>query len=188
MAQEVDARQVKVYIAGKVSKDSVFGKHHWRDEFCAKIEKLSGLSLKNLDPVKTNANLEDYSEVFGCDCYLISKADVVLVYLSDDISIGGSQEIMIAKYLKKPVIGLAPMGGKFNGSTKEYAHGTVHNYKDPFVFSTCDVVCGDIEGVAENIKKLGDVPVKDISLIDEAIRHYAQDHLNTNDYIRELGL
>jgi|GEM_PF-6501740 hypothetical protein len=24
---------MKVYIAGKVSQDSQFGKHHWRDEF-----------------------------------------------------------------------------------------------------------------------------------------------------------
>ena len=181
-------KELKVYIAGKVSKDSVFGKHHWRDEFCAELEKLSGLKLVNLDPVKSETNLENPSEVFGCDCYMISKADVVVVYLSDDISIGGSQEILIAKYFKKPVVGLAPLSGKFNGSKKEYAHGTVQDYKDPFVFSTCDVVCDDIKGTAQALKELDKLQVKHISLIDDFIKDFVKGHYSSNKYLKDLGI
>jgi hypothetical protein len=179
---------LRVYIAGKVSKNSVFGTHHWRDEFCVKLEELSGLNLINLDPVKTSTKLDDPDEIFGCDCFLISSADVVVVYLSDDISIGGSQEILIAKYAHKPVIGLAPLGGKFNGSTKEYAQGTVHNYKDPFVFNTCDKVCATIEEVAAALKTLDALPVKTMSLIDAAVNKYETEHLERNSYIRGLKL
>lgn len=165
---------VKVYVAGKISKNSVFGTHYWRDEFCAELEKLSGLKLENLDPTKTGADPNDSQLVFGADCHLISQSDVVIVYLSDDISVGGSQEILIAKYFKLPVIGLAPHGGKFNGSDKEYFGEVVKNYQDPFVFSTCDVVCEAIEEVAENLKRLTDIHPKTLDLIPEAIRYYSQ--------------
>jgi len=102
---------MRIYVAGKVSKESVFGTHHWRDEFVRTLAALSGLSLTNLDPTRLESNQNDPEMVYGADAYLISQADCLIVYLSDDISVGGSQEILIAKYFKKPVIGLAPRGG-----------------------------------------------------------------------------
>lgn len=163
-------KTLKVYVAGKVSKDSVFGTHHWRDEFCSKLEELSGRKLTNLDPTKIEGDQGDYKTVFAACCRMIKEADVVVVYLSDDISIGGSQEILIAKYFKKPVIGLAPLGGKFNGSTKEYFGQKVENYQDPFVFNTCDEVTGDIEGVAAALKTIESITPKGIDLIGQAIQ------------------
>lgn len=100
---------------------------------------------------------------------MIADADVVVVYLSDDISIGGSQEVLIAQYLKKPVIGLAPAGGKFNGSTKEYFGQVIENYKDPFVFSTCDAVAETIEQVAAELKNYKQIVPRGIGLIDQAL-------------------
>lgn len=161
---------MKVYIAGKVSKDSVFGTHHWRDEFCAELAKLSGLELENLDPLRDQAGLTDPKEIFAHDCRLINQVDLLIVYLSDDISVGGSQEILIARYLRKPVIGLAPVGGKFNGGQKEMLGQIIDNYQDPFVFSTCDVVCGSVEEVAEALKNLGSFKSNGMSIIDQAIQ------------------
>lgn len=149
-----------VYVAGKVSKDSVFGTHHWRDEFCETVEKLSGRTIANLDPLKSDIQHGEPQDVFRADVELIKQCDVLVVYLSDDISVGGSQEILIAKYFGKPVIGLAPKGGKFNGSTKQMLGKTIHNYKDPFVFSTCDVVVEDIEQLAEVVAKAEDIKLK----------------------------
>jgi hypothetical protein len=163
---------INIYVAGKVSKNSSFGTHDWRDSFCKELETLSDLQLNNLDPTKLGADQSDPSEVFGGDSYLISKCDVLVVYLSDDISIGGSQEILIAKYLNKIVIGLAPLGGKFNGSDKEYFGKIVKNYKDPFVFSSCDVVCVSTKEVAENLKNLKSIKPKTLSIIDEATKYY----------------
>ncbi len=159
----------KIYIAGKVSKNSIFGTHHWRDEFCTKLQELSGVTLKNLDPTKISGDQGDYKKVFAGCCQMIAEADVMVVYLSDDISIGGSQEILIAQYLNKPVIGLAPHGGKFNGSTKEYFGQVVRNYKDPFVFSTCDVVAETVEDVAEALKRYKQIHPRGITLISEAL-------------------
>lgn len=159
-----------VYVAGKVSKESVFGTHHWRDAFCAQLETLSGVRLKNLDPTRIEGDQGDYKKVFAACCDMIKCSDVLIVYLSDDISIGGSQEILIAKYFNKPVIGLAPKGGKFNGSTKEYFGQIVKNYKDPFVFSTCDVVCEDIQSVAKTLQKLNTITPKTIHILDPTHR------------------
>jgi hypothetical protein len=162
----------KVYVAGKISKDSVFGTHDWRDNFCEELEKFSGLQIKSLDPTKTGVDQSDSLLVFGVDSYLISQSDVLIVYLSDDISIGGSQEILIAKYYKIPVIGLAPHGGKFNGSDKEYFGKIIKNYRDPFVFSTCDLVCKTIEEVAEALKSLKSIKPKSLEVIPEAVEYY----------------
>lgn len=163
---------IKMYIAGKISKNSVFGTHDWRDNFCAELSSLSGLKIENLDPTKIGTDQKDTKLVFGGDSYLISTCDVLVVYLSDDISIGGSQEILIAKYFKKPVIGLAPFEGKFNGADKEYFGKLVKNYKDPFVFTTCDVVCKDIQEVAAALQDLKNITVKDLSVIDESVQYY----------------
>lgn len=165
---------IKTYVAGKISKDSIFGTHDWRDNFCAELEKLSGLALENLDPTKTNTDQNDAAAVFGADSYLISQCDVLIVYLSDDISIGGSQEILIAKYFKKPVIGLARHGGKFNGSDKEYFGKIVKNYKDPFVFTTCDIVCATVEEVAGALQDLNTITAKTLDIIPQSIRYYTQ--------------
>lgn len=161
---------MKVYIAGKVSKSSSFGRHDWRDEFCDELSSLSGLSLENLDPLKIEVHTMGPGEIFGKDCYLISQSDVVVVYLSDDISVGGSQEILIAKYLGKPVIGLAPFGGKFNGSSREFHGQLIENWHDPFVFSTCDIVCKDTNEVADALQEVakGHIKAKTMSIIDQA--------------------
>jgi hypothetical protein len=163
---------MKIYVAGKISKNSVFGTHDWRDGFCAELENLSGIKLENLDPTKNGADQSDTMLVFGADSYLISQCDVLIVYLSDDISIGGSQEILIAKYYKKPVIGLAPHGGKFNGADKEYFGKIVKNYHDPFVFTTCDIVCQTTTEVATALQGLGALDPKGLEIIPESVRYY----------------
>lgn len=160
---------LKLYIAGKVSKESVFKTHHWRDDFCNKLSELSDIELTNLDPLKAEINSDNPQDIFRSDCRLINEAECLIVYLSDDISVGGSQEILIAKYLAKPVIGLAPRGGKFNGGTTMMLGKEIKDYKDPFVFSTCDVVCATVEEVAEALKTISSIQPKTLSIIDEAL-------------------
>lgn len=160
---------MKLYIAGKVSKESLFGTHHWRDEFVTLLKQISHLDLYHLDPLAFEGDGNyDPQFIFDKDCWLINQVDCVIVYLSDDISVGGSQEMLIAKYLKKPLIGLAPKEGKFNQSQKEFLGKTIKNYIDPFVFATCDVICDSVEAVAQQLSLLPQQP-KDITIIDKAL-------------------
>jgi predicted house-cleaning noncanonical NTP pyrophosphatase (MazG superfamily) len=179
-------KSLKIYVAGKVSKDSVFGTHHWRAEFVDTLAKLSGLKLTNLDPTKAEAEADrqlSHDLIFGSDVFLISQADVMVVYLSDDISVGGSQEILIAKYFNKPVIGLAPKGGKFNGSKRQMFGVEIANYKDPFVFATCDDVCDGIEAVAQSLKTIQRLDVQGIDLIAKAWDEYRNTIIDTSPEI-----
>ena len=165
---------MKVYIAGKVANDSLHKRYDWRDDFCANLAKLSNLTLENLDPIKIQEDTMTPHDIFAKDCYLISQCDAMVVYLSDDISVGGSQEILIAKYFQKPVIGLAPRGGKFNGSSRKVAGRLVHNFQCPFVFSTCDIVCDDLPMVAKALISLnkGNLKIKTIDLIGKAAKSF----------------
>ncbi len=82
---------MKLYIAGKVSKESQFGTHHWRDNFVNTLSELSGMKLTHLDPLAYETTPYDPQTVFDKDCWLINQADCVIVYLSDDISVGGDR-------------------------------------------------------------------------------------------------
>lgn len=172
---------IRLYVAGKVSSNSSFGTEHWRDGFCHELAKLTGLDIVNLDPTKFrppfDLNEANAQLIFGRDCYMIRSADAVIVYLSDDISVGGSQEMLIAKYYRKPLIGIAPQGGKFRCDKtiggKDYA-----NWTHPFVAIPCDEIVNDIEEAARCLQKrfMGTEAVKDLSILDQAISFYEQHH------------
>lgn len=167
---------MKLYIAGKVSKESQFGTHHWRDNFVNTLSELSGMKLTHLDPLAYETTPYDPQTVFDKDCWLINQADCVIVYLSDDISVGGSQEMLIAKYLGKPLIGYAPRGGKFNADEREFMGEMIKDYVDPFVFASCDIIAGTIKDVAAELLKVHDMRPKTINIIDTAIEGYQKAH------------
>lgn len=183
-------KQLKVYIAGKVSKESVFGQHHWRDGFCEELSKKSGLKIINIDPTRGHENFTNSQAngqfVLGRNSHMIRLSDVVIVNLTDDISVGGSQEILLAKYFKKPVIGLAPKGGKFRPHAKELFGTTYKDWEDPIVFQTCDVVVGDVDELANVLTKLDELPVKGMQLVDDALEYYRQNFLDKDTYLKEL--
>jgi hypothetical protein len=179
-------KPIKIYVAGKVANDSVFGTHDWRDKFLDVISKLSGLEFVNFDPTKKRDIYADLEMVFGGDVYMISQADIVVVYLTDDVSLGASQEILIAKYFNKLVIGLAPSGGKFNGATKRVGKRVMENYRHPFVFSTCDIVCGDVEKLSEALKNYHKIKPKTLDLIKKAADKFEKDYLPKDSYVKRV--
>lgn len=182
---------VKVYVAGKVSKESVFGTHDWRDGFCEELSRVAGVGIRNLDPTKESKEFPlpetDAAFIFGRDCLMIQMADVVIVNLTDDISVGGSQEMLIAKYYKKPLVGIAPFGGKFYKAEKEIGGKMHQNWKHPFVVVPCDAVVEDVQGAADWIRSWIEHPgsTKTMSVLDESVEYYkAHYHLDT--YLHEF--
>jgi len=97
--------------------------------------------------------------------------------------------MLIAKYFNKPLIGIAPIGGKFRKKEKEI-YGTVYSdYTDPFVAVTCDKIVKDIVELSECIV---DVKTKkrysDISLLDQAINYYQNNYYTDDEFVKSLGL
>jgi len=168
-------KAIKVYVAGKVSPNSVFGKHDWRDGFCEELSKKSGIKIINLDPTKGDIDQNNSKLVVGRNNFLIKSADLVIVNLTDDISVGGSQEMLIAKYYKKPLVGLAQKGGKFNKSEKEMFGKVYKNYIDPYVNLCCDKVIESMSELANFIRNQTPVKkIKDLSFLDEALAYYGR--------------
>lgn len=186
-------KKLKVYLAGKVSPNSVFGRHDWRDKFCARLSELSGFDIINLDPTKSHPdfNLDENNPMLmlGRDCFMIKSADLVIANLTDDISVGGAQEMLIAKYYNKPLIGIAPKEGKFFKSEKEIRGKIYKNYIHPFVSVPCDAVVEDINGAADSIKNFfsrSDNPVKNITILDEALKYYLEQHHYKDQFLHNL--
>ena len=172
-------KTIKVYVAGKISKESVFKTHSWRDDFCKELSAKSGFEIVNLDTTKADEDF-DFDQgnpelIVGRNCFMIQKADLVIAYLSDDISVGGSQEMLIAKYFKRPLLGIAPKNGKFNASEKEVLGRTYKDYIDPFVAVSCDAVVADIDEAARFIKEFFSREArkaKGLHILDDATRYY----------------
>ena len=179
-------RSLMLYIAGKVVSGSSFGTTHWRDAFCDQLSELSGIQLTHIDPTKIEQDLSQPLLVFGADAYAIKQSDVVVAYLSDDISIGCSQEILIAKYYNKPVIGIAPAQGKFNRSTKEFLGKKVKNYKNPFVMATCDVVVETVREAADALLNSKNIRPKTVDLIKEYALDFELNHAKKSTYLSKL--
>lgn len=186
-------KKLKIYLAGKVSPNSVLGRHDWRDEFCAKLTELSDFDIINLDPTKSHDdfNLDENNSMLmlGRDCFMIKSADLVIVNLTDDISVGGSQEMLIAKYYGKPLIGIAPKEGKFFKSEKEILGKTYKNWIHPFVSVPCDAVVEDIKDAADFIRNFFSKPgnsVKDITILDEALKYYLKHHHEKDQFLHNL--
>ena len=93
-------KTLKVYVAGKVTANSSLGTSFWREDFCKELEKKSGVKIINLDPTSRTIDF-DADMVFGRDCFMIKNADLVIVNLTDDMSVGAAQEMLVAKYFNK---------------------------------------------------------------------------------------
>jgi hypothetical protein len=144
-----------IYLAGKMRAD-------WREELCATLARSSGYELRHLDPsVGQREWLSDPDLpylIFGRDCSLIARAESVVVYLTDDISVGGSQEMLIAKYFKKPLIGIAPWGGKFLKDAHTVYGGTYEKWIHPFVRGTCDALAETPEEAGKDLARFLENP------------------------------
>jgi hypothetical protein len=185
--------EMKIYVAGKVSPNSVFGTSDWRDQFCQKLSEKSGCKIINLDPTKTRGDLglmdeKDSKLIVGRDCFMIKSADLVIVNLTDDISVGGSQEMLIAKYYNKPLVGIAPLGGKFRKKEKEMYGKVYQDYSDPFVTTTCDLVVEDLDELSGKLPSLINGQAKEIDILDKAVEYYKDSHYPADSYLKSLGL
>jgi hypothetical protein len=169
-------KPIKIFIAGNFVTNPYFKSPNWREDVYRTLDDFIDFEIINVDPTKTKILEDDPLGVFGQDCYLIKSSDVVIAYLTDDVSVGSSQEMMIAKYYGKPLIAIAPNGGKFNNSKKQLLGRIYNNWKHPFVEATCDAVVNSIDAAAKFIidyfSKPQSVKPKDISILDESIKYF----------------
>jgi len=118
---------------------------------------------------------------------MIQQADFVLVNLSDDVSVGGSQEMLIAKHFGVPLIGLAPTEGKFNKSKEVIVGRTYTNFVHPYVKLSCDAIAETVEEAAGFIASYlkEPLPSKTMGIMDQALAYYKKQHYPCDAYLQK---
>ena len=121
---------------------------------------------------------------------MIREADLVIVNLTDDISVGGSQEMLIAKHYGRLLVGIAPWGGKFRQREKEILGNVYHDWIHPFIEVPCDVLFETIEELATWIvqQTFPLPPASTLSVLDESIQHYLDQYYEHDQYLKTRGL
>jgi hypothetical protein len=181
-------QSLRIYFAGKMNKASGFDTKHWRNELSAIITKNSRFKSVNLDFLETShasISENDPKMMFGRDCYLIRASDLVIVNLSDDISVGGCAEMLIAKLYQRPLIGVARPNGKFVSPDKDWLGRTVTSYVNPFVSATCDWLIHDPLQLPSVVNELFYSPVKTSQIVHDSAEWY-KNNLLRQDKVAQL--
>ena len=163
---------MKIYLAGLVPKGDEDGKSFsdWRVHFTSHLKKL--IKADFIDPrdrEEDDFDESDFEKVFALDCKRIKECDLLIVN-GDKLGVGGAQEILIAKYFKKPVILVLPKDTIHRRKDISFKGQLIGDWIHPFLYSTCDLLVDDVKNLT---KKQFDSVInsrpKDLGLIDKAI-------------------
>jgi len=106
-----------------------------------------------------------------------------LIDAREKIGAGTAQEILIAKYYKKPVITVIPRESHY--WRRIFVHGCEVDYKHPFIFSTSDAVVEDFEQAVVWLLRYfsGELKprIKGIEIIDHAQKSYMENHSHKDE-------
>lgn len=167
---------MKIYFTGKVSP--VDGVQNWRDVWANTLAEKMGVSVINLDPTKADEDLGPDLDlgnpdlIFGRDCYLIKESDAVIINLTDDVGVGASQEMIIAKYFGKPLITVTTLNGRYWREERIVNGKSYKNWVNPFVFIPCDLVVERVEDATDFLTELENQKIKNLSVIDDSVSYY----------------
>lgn len=172
---------MKVYLAGSIPKGDKEKEKStdWRKEFKEKLSAIEGVEF--LDPRDMTEFTEKPHITFGGDCMLIKKSDLIVVFAGEKLGTGTSQEMLIAKYLKKPVITILPKDTHHRRSNIVFEGNLVKEWIHPFIFSTSDLIVERAEDAISWIKEYIINPnsknIKDITIVDKSITNFEKNVL-----------
>lgn len=165
-------RSMKIYLAGSVPKGDKEAKNYidWRKVYIAEIKK----SIKNSETFDPNIfyKLEgDSKGVAGADCWNIKESDLVLANAEEKLGAGSAMELVVAKYFSKPVITVLPKDSHHRRSNLEFEGRMVEDWTHPFIETFSDFIIEDISEIGVVIKKIKDIKIKNINVIDESVEY-----------------
>lgn len=163
---------MKIYLAGSVPKGDQEAKafKDWRKEYGDVIKK-TVLNSSSFNPV-IFAHLEgDSLAVTGADCLNIKDADLVIVNSEQKLGAGTAMELVVAKYLNKPVITVLPKNTHHRRSNVQFEGKLVKDWIHPFIETFSDIVIESISELDKAMKFISKHKIKNITIIDEAIQY-----------------
>ncbi len=132
---------MKAYLAGKITKGSE-ASTNWRYTW----EKvLSEISISVLSPENDNLDEGNAQHVVGHGCVAIRDSDLIIVDASSKVGAGTAQEMIIAKYYRKPVVTVIPPETHHRRRNLRIGNQIVADWIHPFLFTSSDAVISSID-------------------------------------------
>jgi hypothetical protein len=162
---------MKIYLAGNVPKgDKELESYvNWRKHYAAIISR--HLKAEFIDPYERCEGVreDDPISVFGADCRHIKESDLIIINAENQLGVGTSQELVIAKYFQKPVITILPKGSFHRKINALFDGEIIEDWIHPFIYAFSDVILERIEDFQFTPESLNKIQPKTISIIDSAI-------------------
>jgi hypothetical protein len=141
-----------VYLSGSIKKGNKDGRgdeSFWSEDDERRISAGVGIRVEMLNPAKSKIRRSDYYANFGCDLYLVSISDAVLVDARTRKGIGVGAEMMFARFEGIPVITICPPNSNYRRDFLPDVFGEdLSDWIHPFVAGLSDYIVNDIdEGV-----------------------------------------
>jgi hypothetical protein len=167
--------KMEIYLAGKVRKGKAIAEEKdWRLEYEQVLSQIPGIEI--LSPENPSLDASQPFLVFGHDCHLIKQCDAVVVNATEKLGVGTSQEMLIAKIYRKPLLTVLPKDTHHRRSNLQMPGGIVPDWIHPFVSSASDIVAEDIAEVHTWLASYSLAPktfsIKGIEIIEDAIQAY----------------
>lgn len=161
----------KIFLIGKVPKGDKAQENfdNWRVRYQKSAQKF--FDAEFIDPYDRNLDESDFLAVVGWDCRHIEESAFVIVNAENKLGAGSAQEMVIAKYFNKPVITVLPKDSHHRRSNIIFREKVVKDWIQPFIFAFSDFIIEDIKEIEDIKDKIFNSKIKDISVIDEAIKY-----------------
>src|SRR5580700_3998899 len=143
---------MKIVLLGSIPKGDDVRKDwiDWKIQYVEIIKRTApNTTFVHGDAISDNAGPE---LVVGHDLAQVQQADVCVVDAQQKIGAGTAQEIVFAKYLKKPVIIVIPRGTHHRKTNVTFNGITIKDWIHPFLSLSCDYVAETVEDAATWVK------------------------------------
>lgn len=164
-----------IYLAGSVPKsDTEIEKFKdWREEYIEKLNEVGNFNFINPNDDR-ECSENDVFGVFGMGCKHIKSSDLIIVHVDKDkkLGVGTSQEILVAKYFKIPVIIVLPKNSNHRKINLKFRDEEISDWIHPFLYGSSDIIIESIDEISLAFDKLKEMDIKDISVIDKSIDYY----------------
>jgi hypothetical protein len=160
----------------------------WRNEFKKKLkEKLKNIDISFVDPTNRPDIIKDSYAIFTRDMYLTSNCNLIVVEASSKTGIGVGVEMLIAKMNSIPVVSVVPKNSYYRAMDKHLKGKLSKEQRDrwihPFMLSLSDAVVENLDEAAkwisEHLKEKK--KIKDISIINDAIKYYRKNYYDKDE-------
>jgi len=146
----------------------------WKTEYINKIKEiLPEVEVLDGDKISDNVGAE---LVVGHDLNMVKSADLIIVDAQKKIGAGTAQEIVMAKYFKKPVVSVIPPETHYRRSNVVFDGELMEEYFHPFLKVSSDYVADSVDNAVKWAKKYfanqSDFDVKDMYVFTNAIDEY----------------